>query len=128
MRARLALLTAATAALAAGTGPVLAAGSHPGTSHPNGRQAAWKARPATYGVAKQTGVEITMDDGTKLEADVLRPAGSDGQPAKGRFPVILTQTPYNKEAPDLGMENDYMVERGYIQVLVDVRGTGSSEG
>jgi predicted acyl esterase len=88
----------------------------------------WQPRPATYGIAKQRNVEIRMNDGVLLSANVLRPAAADGKPAKGRFPVILTQTAYNKEVPELNMEDDYMVQRGYIQVLVDARGTGSSEG
>ena len=89
---------------------------------------AWSPRPATYGVAKQSNVPITMSDGVRLYADVLRPALKDGSPAPGRFPVVLTQTPYNKSAPQLNFENDYLVERGYVQVIADVRGTGSSEG
>jgi putative CocE/NonD family hydrolase len=89
---------------------------------------AWTARPATYGVVKQTNVPITMSDGVRLYADVVRPALKDGTVAPGRFPVVLTQTPYNKSAPQLNFENDYLVERGYVQVIVDVRGTGSSEG
>jgi putative CocE/NonD family hydrolase len=89
---------------------------------------AWTPRPATYGVVKQTNVPITMSDGVRLYADVVRPALQDGSPAPGRFPVVLTQTPYNKSAPQLNFENDYLVERGYVQVIVDVRGTGSSEG
>ena len=59
----------------------------------------WKPRPATYGVARTTDVLITMSDGVRLDADVLRPAKADGTPAPGRFPVVLTQTPYNKNAP-----------------------------
>jgi putative CocE/NonD family hydrolase len=89
---------------------------------------AWTPRAAKYGVAKQQNVPITMSDGTRLFADVLRPAGRDGKPVARRFPVILTQTPYNKTSPQLNFENDYLVERGYVQVIVDVRGTGSSEG
>ena len=89
---------------------------------------AWEPRPATYGVAKETNVPIEMSDGVKLYADVLRPAADDGSPAPGRFPVILTQTPYNKNSPQLNFENDYLVERGYVQVIADVRGTGASEG
>lgn len=88
----------------------------------------WSPRPATYGVAKQSNVPIRMDDGVVLEANVLRPADPSGKPAPGRFPVVLTQTPYNKEATGLNFENDYLVQRGYIQVIVDVRGTGSSQG
>ena len=91
--------------------------------------AAWTARPATFpGVAKQQDVAITMSDGVVLHADVLRPATADGKPAPGKFPVLLTQTPYNKIAPQLNFEDDYLVERGYVQVIADVRGTGSSEG
>jgi putative CocE/NonD family hydrolase len=114
-RAALALVLALPAAAT----PALAAGH---------QQRHWTPRPATYGVAKESNVPIRMDDGTVLEANVLRPAQENGAPAKGRFPVILTQTPYNKEAPQLNFENDYLVQRGYIQVVVDVRGTGSSEG
>jgi putative CocE/NonD family hydrolase len=69
-----------------------------------------------------------MSDGVKISADVLRPAGKDGKPAPGRFPVILTQTPYNKHAPRLNFQADHLITRGYVQVIADVRGTGSSEG
>lgn len=88
----------------------------------------WSPRPATYGVARTANVPIRMDDGVVLKADVLRPARPDGSAAEGPFPVILTQTPYNKNVPAENFENDYLVERGYIQVIVDVRGTGSSGG
>jgi putative CocE/NonD family hydrolase len=89
---------------------------------------AWKPRPATYGTVAQTDVPIKMSDGTTLYADVIRPAGKDGKPAPGRFPVILTQTPYNKNSGTLAFRSDYLVTRGYVQVIADVRGTGSSEG
>ncbi|MEX0427994.1 CocE/NonD family hydrolase [Nocardioides sp. DS6] len=89
----------------------------------------WTARPATYGVAVQRDVEVTMSDGVKLAVDVYRPANADGTPATGRFPVILTQTPYNKAATGSVLAGDnYLVERGYVYVLADVRGTGSSQG
>jgi putative CocE/NonD family hydrolase len=122
MRVRLSVLAAI--ALAIGVTPLVT----PAVAASHAASAAWKARPATFGVAKQSNVEIRMDDGVVLSANVLRPAGQDGRPARGRFPVILTQTAYNKEVPALNMEDDYMVQRGYIQVLVDVRGTGSSGG
>lgn len=64
-------------------------------------------------------VFITMRDGVILTADVYRPDGP------GPFPVILTQTPYNKNVNGV---NEYFVKRGYVQVVVDVRGTGSSQG
>ncbi|MDQ1747228.1 MAG: uncharacterized protein QOD07_1491 [Frankiaceae bacterium] len=123
MRARVAVAIALAAATAAT--PVLAATGGHSAAKP---RAVWSPRPATYGIAKQSNVPITMDDGTVLEANVLRPADASGNPAKGTFPVLLTQTPYNKEFTSLNFENDYLIQRGYIQVIVDVRGTGSSEG
>jgi putative CocE/NonD family hydrolase len=78
-------------------------------------------RPATNGVVVDKDVPITMSDGIILRADVYRPD------KPGRYPVILTQTPYNKESP-LGAGNSYLEQRGYVQVVVDVRGTGGSQG
>lgn len=89
---------------------------------------AWQPRPATYDVAVTKDVEITMSDGVTLVADIRRPAAEDGEPAPGRFPVILTQTPYNKNLPGLNFANEYLVKRGYVQVVADVRGTGGSGG
>ncbi|MFI5626206.1 CocE/NonD family hydrolase [Nocardioides sp. NPDC051685] len=88
---------------------------------------AWKPRPATYGVVVEKDIEIAMSDGVVLRADVHRPAKADGTAAAGRFPVILTQNPYNKNASG-GGGGDYFVERGYVWVQTDVRGTGSSAG
>lgn len=87
----------------------------------------WQARPATYGVAVEKDVEIVMSDGMKLYADVYRPADAEGAPVPGRFPTLLTQTPYNKNG-GLAAASTYLVERGYVDVVVDVRGTGSSGG
>lgn len=69
-----------------------------------------------------------MNDGTILYVDVIRPATTSGKPVPGRLPVLLTQTPYNKNTPSLNFEDDYLVEHGYVQVIADVRGTGASEG
>ena len=87
--------------------------------------AAWAPRATTYGVHKESNVPIRMSDGVVLESDVLRPALPDGSVAPGKFPALLVQTPYNKEA--LGADG-YFVQHGYVEVVVDVRGTGSSQG
>ncbi|MFL5896698.1 MAG: CocE/NonD family hydrolase [Thermoleophilaceae bacterium] len=94
---------------------------------PAGAQA-WSPRAATYGVTHDSDLWIHTSDGVKLSVDVYRPATPDGKPAPGRFPVLLTGTPYNKHAAGLNFESDYLVSRGYVQVIYDVRGTGSSEG
>ena len=50
----------------------------------------------------------------------------DGKPAPGRFPTLLTRTPYNKDG--VGGEGRYYAERGYVVVANDVRGRYASEG
>ncbi|WP_157888152.1 CocE/NonD family hydrolase [Bacillus marinisedimentorum] len=80
-------------------------------------------RAPEYEVVHETDISITMRDGVILNADVYRPAASSGD----KFPVIVTQTPYNKNAP-LAAGNEYFVQRGYVHVVVDVRGTGGSQG
>jgi hypothetical protein len=82
-------------------------------------------RPAQYGTVTEKDVPITMRDGTVLRANVTRP----DQP--GRYPVLVTQTPYGKDGAvilALGGQADALVQRGYVQVTVDVRGTGASGG
>jgi putative CocE/NonD family hydrolase len=115
MRNRLAITVAATSIIL---------GALPGNAgdHAN----SWKPRPATYGVAVTNDVPIQMSDGTVLSANIFRPARPDGTPAPGRFPTLLVQTPYNKDSQD--PHSDYLVQRGYVDVVVDVRGAGSSGG
>jgi putative CocE/NonD family hydrolase len=71
-------------------------------------------------------VRLPMSDGTRLSADITFPAGSDGKAAAGRFPVVLTQTPYNKNG--ISFAAGSLVQHGYVQVVAETRGTGSSEG
>lgn len=113
----------ATAAPAASVASVATAAAQA----PQARVGAWKPRPATYGVVVEKDIQLTMSDGVVLRADVHRPAKADGTAAAGRFPVILTQNPYNKNVSG-GSGGDYFVQRGYVFVQTDVRGTGSSAG
>lgn len=75
---------------------------------------------------------ITMRDGVKLAASVTLPADATGQAITGPFPVILIQTSYNHNAGQyaagIGGPDPYMVRHGYATVVVDVRGTGNSQG
>jgi predicted acyl esterase len=82
-------------------------------------------RPAQYATVTDKDVPITMPDGMVLRANVTRPD------APGRFPVLVTQTPYGKDGAvvlALAGATDALVQRGYVQVTVDVRGTGTSAG
>ena len=115
-----AILCALSAALAA---PASSAGA------PDLQPRGLRPGPDRYlGVATTKDVPIVMRDGIRLYADVYRPARADGKPAPGRFPVILTQDPYNKNQSATAGVDPLFVKHGYVQVIVDVRGTGSSEG
>ena len=101
------------------------------TPYPGGT---WQPPAPTYGVVAAKNVPVRMDDGIDLVADVYYPADPrTGQRAAGRFPVLLTQTPYTNSigltsATSGSGPGDYFVERGYIFVSADVRGTGRSGG
>lgn len=78
---------------------------------------------------------ITMRDGCRLAADIYVPASKRGG---GRFPALLIFTPYYRRfatngevaeaAPAAARYRDFFVPRGYVVVVVDVRGTGASFG
>jgi putative CocE/NonD family hydrolase len=139
-----AIAAAASAVAAAGAIAVVTAVPHgaAGVTDPFGEAIAasaapghhWQPGPATYGVSRRNGVAVRMADGTVLRADIATPADPDtGRPAAGPFPVLLTQTPYGKDtAGEVGSAaigiDQYFVKRGYIDVAVDVRGTGDSGG
>jgi len=57
-----------------------------------------------------------------LRADVYRPD------APGRFPVLLSRLPYNKDLRPRPGDIDYFVERGYGVIMQDTRGRFASEG
>ena len=103
--------------------------------------ATWTPGPASYDVYEKDDIPITVTnvDGkttTVLRANVGLPAPKGSAdpvsskapaPAAGQFPVIVTQTPYRKDGGLFGVDK-YFVQRGYAYVIVDVRGTGSSQG
>src|SRR5205807_4687494 len=102
----------------------------------------WTPEPARYGIAEEHNVAVTMSDGVVLRANVYRPADPrTGQPAHGRFPVVMVEAPYGKdtvgsasgrqggpEASSETAEVPYLIQRGYIDVVAEVRGTGDSGG
>ncbi|HEV2492626.1 MAG TPA: CocE/NonD family hydrolase [Terriglobia bacterium] len=74
-------------------------------------------------------VMVPMRDGVRLATDIYRPA-VDGDPAPGKFPVILERTPYGK-AGRYGTASEWtaaFVEHGCVVVAQDVRGRFDSEG
>lgn len=96
--------------------------------------AAWKPRAEVYPkTTLVTEVPIPMDDGVVLRGDLLLPADAEGKAINKKFPVITTITAYNKGVQQYagglaGGLPDYLVKRGYAQLTVDARGTGTSGG
>ncbi len=75
-------------------------------------------------------VRIPMRDGTKLVADILRPYGA------GKFPALVSTSPYTRQLQRTVVPvvynasgiSEFWVPRGYVHVIVDVRGSNDSEG
>jgi putative CocE/NonD family hydrolase len=68
-------------------------------------------------------VKIQMRDGVTLYADVYRPE------ADGKYPVLVSRTPYGTERfPSAYEEPLFFARRGYVFVSQDVRGRHESEG
>ncbi len=105
-------------------------------SHPD-----WLARISQprYRVLEERNCFVTMRDGIRLACDVFRPD------AEGRFPAVVSISPYGKRvqkmiehplplSPQRGNggqeagDTRYWVSRGYVHIIVDSRGSGSSEG
>ena len=96
-----------------------------------------------YGTVKEL-LELPMQDGTEVHIEVTRPADASGAPVTGEFPVILEASPYHgtladregrRILPDPKDENGtslgltgYFVPKGYVVVMMDLRGTGLSDG
>src|ERR1700720_4185807 len=74
----------------------------------------------SYEVTIERGVPIKMRDGVTLRADICRPK------AEGKFPLLLTRTPYDKNRTvDFCLK---AAARGYVVVAHDGRGRYASEG
>lgn len=67
------------------------------------------------------GVKIPMRDGVRLNATVYKPQEMDAP-----LPVVFTLTPYISDS--YHDRAYYFSQNGYVFVLVDARGRGSSEG
>ena len=90
---------------------------------PNGgvQSASWKKQVAEYGreLGKQT-FRVAMRDGLRLATDVYLPRGA------GRFPTVLTRTPYGRASRKDGAEG--FTRSGMVFVAQDMRGRFDSEG
>jgi putative CocE/NonD family hydrolase len=114
---------------------VVTASSAPGST--------WTPESAVYGTASIDDIAVPGAGGTTIRVNEIYPTLASGAAAPGKFPVLLTMTPYGKgqggsstpgsaSAPGggspTGGADNYLVQRGYIEVVMDVRGTGDSNG
>jgi uncharacterized protein len=76
--------------------------------------------PGPLPVTVEADVRVVLRDGVTLIADVYRPHGD------GRYPVLLTRTPYDRRG-DLAV-GPTLASHGYVVVQQDVRGRYASEG
>ncbi len=73
----------------------------------------------SHSVIVQTGVRVKMRDGILLAADIYRPK------SEGKFPVLLTRTPYNRKDAATG---NFLAAHGYVVIQQDTRGRFESGG
>ncbi len=91
--------------------------------------------PRQYPDYHKESLFITMEDGTRLAADIFLPAVGDA-PAPEPVPLVWTYTRYNRAFQQGSSVYDSMaqpglrelVRRGYAYASVDVRGGGASFG
>ncbi len=81
---------------------------------------AWALPAGPLPVTVESGVKVVMRDGVTLVADVYRPEGD------GRYPVLLTRTPYDRHGDMTA--GPALASHGYVVVMQDVRGRYGSEG
>ncbi|MGD1109583.1 MAG: CocE/NonD family hydrolase, partial [Mycobacterium sp.] len=83
-----------------------------------------------YRTHRHLNVKIPMRDGIELLADIFRPD------TDGSFPALVAASPYARQVQDLGAPagfieagaTDFWVPRGYVHIIVNLRGTGGSGG
>ena len=78
-----------------------------------------------YEVVVAKNVMVPMRDGVRMATDIYRPArGGEAEP--GRFPTLLSRTPYGKNGSEPAAR--FLAKHGYIVLIQDVRGRFESEG
>ncbi len=97
----------------------------------------WRTSPRRYEVRIDGDLKIPVSDGVRLDGDLFRPSGP------GRFPALLgvhaydkamQSTPSRSKAPTVtngqaeAGDPRFYARRGYAHAIVNVRGTGASEG
>lgn len=93
-----------------------------------GQGAATSLPPPTYAQTFSHEIALPMADGVRLGATITFPSLDGAVPAPGRFPVVVSITPYSRNGLNSAPDRIMFATRGIIGVTVDTRGTGGSEG
>ena len=103
----------------------------------------WKPEKAAYGTASTNDIASQAPGGTTIRVNEIYPTTASGSPAKGPFPVLADDdavrqgpgrlgSPGSAASPSSGAvtggADNYLAQRGFIEVVEDVRGTGDSNG
>ncbi|WP_206602958.1 CocE/NonD family hydrolase [Leptolyngbya ohadii] len=82
-----------------------------------------------YSVCPKQTLSMTTSDGVRLDADVYYP-DSNSPDSRESFPVLLMRQPYGRSIASTVVyaHPSWYAAQGYIVVIQDVRGRGSSEG
>jgi predicted acyl esterase len=87
--------------------------------------------PLPAGIKLDANVYVTMRDYVMIAVDIYRPEKD------GRYPVILSMSPYIKELQQWSPllthsieagNTPFFVSKGYVHVIAQIRGTGLSQG
>jgi uncharacterized protein len=81
-----------------------------------------KAAQGSFKVRMEFNIRMPMRDGVTLATDIYRPD------APGRFPVILTRTPYGRSTKQSGAFGLLFAKHGFVYVVQDTRGRYDSDG
>lgn len=91
-----------------------------------------KTRRGPHKIVVERDISLLTRDKVALATDIYRPAGNDGKPLPGQFPVILERTPYGKSQATTRHASTEVAEvlasHGYVVIYQDCRGRGKSGG
>ena len=84
-----------------------------------------------YRITSDLSLRVAMRDGVQLAVDVFRPLAPGD-----RFPVLIASSPYGRQlqrtdvavAQNEAGITEFWVPRGFVHVIVDVRGSNDSQG
>jgi predicted acyl esterase len=90
-----------------------------------------ESSPIAYSIFAEQDLRVAMRDGVRLALDIFRPWA-----AGEKFPALISWSPYTRQLQQtlvpIGQNEagltEFWVPRGYVHVIVDVRGSNDSEG